>query len=323
MLAGLLFVVAGITAVIVADLLGTIFFAITIATVLLPVAGWIQNRGVPRWWASAATTVIAFLGGFAILLPIGIVLYLRRRQVITLLQSIPDRFAIEAFGLAYAVETADIRVIAVEYLRDLAVDIARASPLLAAKAGVFAFVIFALFLRREAVGRALMAPLPPEYRDIASALYDRYRETLFALYIMQAATAAATFVIATVIFTLLGYQFPITLGVIAGILQFLPVVGPSLVIIGVAAVDVSTGAVIRAVIVLVIGLIFIGVLPDAVIRPRLARETAGLPASLYFVGFVGGVLSLGPVGVIAGPLLVALLAELLLVLADEMSAGHS
>jgi predicted PurR-regulated permease PerM len=34
-----------------------------------------------------------------------------------------------------------------------------------------------------------------------------------------------------------------------------------------------------------------------------------MPATLYFIGFVGGVLSVGVVGVIAGPLIVALVAE--------------
>jgi hypothetical protein len=50
----------------------------------------------------------------------------------------------------------------------------------------------------------------------------------------------------------------------------------------------------------------IGVVPDAVIRPRLASWAADLPTSLYFIGFVDGVLTVGPVGSIAGPLVVEL-----------------
>ncbi len=44
-------------------------------------------------------------------------------------------------------------------------------------------------------------------------------------------------------------------------------------------------------------------------RPKLARYTTGLPASLYFVGFTGGVLTLGVIGFIAGPVVIALLVE--------------
>ena len=114
----------------------------------------------------------------------------------------------------------------------------------------------------------------------------------------------------------------ITLGVASGILQVLPVVGPSLVVLGIAALEVGAGQLSQAAIVTVLGLVLVAALPDALIRPRLARETARLPASLYFVGFTGGILSLGPVGVIAGPLVVALLGELLLLLADEMNTDH-
>jgi predicted PurR-regulated permease PerM len=56
-----------------------------------------------------------------------------------------------------------------------------------------------------------------------------------------------------------------------------------------------------------------------VIRTRLARETADLPGSLYFVGFVGGLLTLGPIGVIAGPLAVALVVEMGNLLTDELN----
>jgi len=320
-LTGLFAILLGLTAVIVVDLLATIFFGLTVATVLIPIARWIQDRGLPRWWASVIATIVAFGGGVAVVIPIIVVLYIRRQQAVALLNSIPDQFTIEAFDLVYTIETADLTRIAVGYLREVALAIARGTPLLVAQAFVFAFVVFALFLRRESIARALMAPVPPDYHDIILRLYDRFRETLFALYIIQAATAAGTFLIAVTFFAVLGYQYPVTLGVAAGILQFLPVVGPSLLVLGVAALEVSAGAIGQAAIVLIFGLLLVAALPDAVIRPRLARETARLPASLYFVGFTGGLLSLGPVGVIAGPLAVALLSEVLVLLADEMNSS--
>ena len=75
----------------------------------------------------------------------------------------------------------------------------------------------------------------------------------------------------------------------------------------------------RAALVFVLGSLLVAWLPDVVIRPRLARETADLPGSLYFVGFVGGLLTLGPVGVIAGPLAVALVVEMAELLTDELN----
>jgi predicted PurR-regulated permease PerM len=76
-----------------------------------------------------------------------------------------------------------------------------------------------------------------------------------------------------------------------------------------------------AILVFAVGGLVVGWLPDAVIRTRLARETADLPGSLYFIGFTGGLLSVGPVGFIAGALVVAFLVEASELLAAEVN-GH-
>ncbi|MDZ7701151.1 MAG: AI-2E family transporter [Halobacteriales archaeon] len=182
--------------------------------------------------------------------------------------------------------------------------------MLAAKLVVFGFVLFALVYRGDRLGTALLEPLPGTTRDVLRQLHVRIGETLFVLYFIQVATAAATFVLALAVFLALGIPAPVTLAVLAGVLQFLPVVGPSLVVLGIVLAELLAGDVAGAAVIGVVGIVVIGVLPDAVLRPRLARGAGRLPASLYFVGFTGGLLSLGPVGVIAGPVAVAIVLQL-------------
>lgn len=301
--------------------LATVFFAVTVATVLVPLYQWLRRRGLPRWWASAVSTVVAYVGGLSLLLPVGAVLYLRRTQFSNFLASLPDRVEISVAEFTYAVDTSDTTEWLADYLTDLAIGLVRAAPELVAHATVVGFVVFGLLLGRTRARRALLLPVPDGYHDVLQALHVRARDTLFALYVIQAATSLATFVVALIVFWSLGYPYPVTLAVAAGLLQFLPVVGPSLLVVGLAAYEASAGAYVPALLVLALGLTFIAFLPDAVLRPRLARETAGLPASLYFVGFTGGILSVGPVGIIAGPLVVALLVETLSILAREDGAG--
>jgi len=300
--------------------LATVFFAATVAIVLVPLYQWLRRRGLPAWWASAISTVIAFLSALLVSLPIVGVLYLRRAQLLGLLESLPDTIPVQVAGLTYVLDTGEATSRAATYLTRLAIDLVRAAPELAAHATVFAFVVFGILLGRTRLRRALLLPIPGAYHDVAEALHRRLRDTLFALYVIQAATALATFAVALVVFWGLGYTYPVTLAVAAGILQFLPVVGPSVLVVAIAAFEVSGGDVAGAALVLVLGLLFIGFMPDAVLRPRLARETAGLPASLYFVGFTGGILSLGAVGIIAGPLIIALLIESLSLLSREVNA---
>jgi predicted PurR-regulated permease PerM len=161
--------------------------------------------------------------------------------------------------------------------------------------------------------------VPVGYRDAAVALHERTKDTLQAIYLLQIATAVGTFAMALPTFWALGYDYPVTMAVMAGILQFLPVIGPSLLIGAVAIYHLSVGDVDAAVLMVIVGGVVIAYLPDAIIRPRLAAMTADMPGSLYFVGFIGGLLTVGPIGVIMGPLAVALFTESVTQLSEEVA----
>jgi predicted PurR-regulated permease PerM len=319
-LAVVLVAVSAITLVILQGLVGTIFFAVTVAYVLTPFVDRLEREGVPSWWASAGATAAAFAFGLALFLPIGAVLYLRRRSALALLRALPDSLALSVGEFTYVVESGDAAAFVARQLTRVAIGIARATPVLAAKLVVFAFVVFALLYRGDRLGRALLAPVPADYHDIAVAIHERVRGVLRSLYVIQAVTSIVTFVVALGLFLALGVRYPVTLAAVAGLLQFLPVVGPSLVIAALVLAALMAGDVGGAVLMGVLGFVLVGFLPDALVRPRLARDSARLPASLYFVGFTGGLLSLGPVGVVAGPLVVAVLAEVLSMLAAEVQA---
>lgn len=318
-LAGLLALLGLLAAAVLFDVLGTVFFAITVAYVLVPLHERLVRRGVPPWWASAVATTVAFLAVLALFAAFGFLLYRRRGELLRFLLSLPESLTIEAFGFAYTVDATVLLAPTREFVTDVALAVARIAPVLAIKATLFVLLVFALLIQRGRARRALLGPVPMAYRDVAAALHERTRETLFAIYVLQAATAAATFLVAFPLFALLDYEFVLTLALVAGLLQFLPIVGPSFLVALLAVYRVAEGDVGAAVLVLVLGGVLVGWLPDAVVRPRLARETAHLPGSLYFVGFTGGLLSLGPIGFIAGPLVVALLAEATALLATEVN----
>jgi predicted PurR-regulated permease PerM len=219
--------------------------------------------------------------------------------------------------MSFVIDVSALIVRARAAVVDIGFDIAGAAPVLALKAFLFVFLVYGLLLRPGNVRRATLRLVPGEYHDVVLALHRCVRDTLYALYVLQAATALGTFVVAYVVFTLLGYDSAFTLSVFSGLLQFIPVLGPSLLVAAVAVGQALAGEVTAALLVASTGLVLIGFLPDALIRPRLASLTTGMPASLYFVGFTGGTLSLGVVGVIAGPLVVALLVEVVELITDE------
>ena len=322
MLVGLLAGTLVLAGVVLFDVLSTVFFAVTVAYVLYPARRWLVGRGFPVWAASAAVAAGAFALVLVVLAPLAFVLYRRRRTLIDLLRTIPATVEVPLGEFTYVVETAGLVAGAQSVLRELAVGTASAAPVLALELLLFAILLYALMLRPMAAGETLLGVVPPEYHDVVRALDDRVRDTLFGIYVLQAATAAGTFIVAFVVFFLLGYGAPFTLAVVAGLLQFVPVVGPSVLVGSLAVVDLLAGEVTRAVLVTVIGLVLVGFAPDAVIRPRLAEWAAHLPMSLYFIGFTGGILTVGPVGFIAGPLAVAVLVEVVSLLADEDASSR-
>ncbi|MDB9280589.1 AI-2E family transporter [Halorubrum ezzemoulense] len=323
-LLGVLFVaMAALTAVALAEVLRTVLFAVTVAYVLYPLRQRLVGRGLSRRIACVVSTGVAFVGATLLVAPLLYTLYRRRSELIALLEGVPDLVPITVGGFQTVVEIAPYVAAAETWIRGVAIAVAGAAPVLVLEVVVFTFLVYGILYRPRAVEAAVFGVVPPEYHDIPTRLHERTRQTLYSIYVLQAATAAATFVLAVAVFRTLGYGSPVLLAVIAGVLQFIPVVGPSILIVALGALDFLVGATGRAAAVLVIGLVVVAFVPDAVIRTRLAGWTGKISPGLYFVGFVGGILTLGAVGVIVGPLAVSLLLEAIDMLSEHVDPTDS
>lgn len=316
-LVGLLVVSVAIAAFVLARVIATVFFAVTVAYVLYPAREFLRRRGLSRTQTAAALAGLTFGAVSMVAAALGFVLYRRRRALFELLRSIPAEVTVPLGEATYTFGTADLLATAQAALTSLAVAAAAAAPVILLKFVLFAILLFGLLVRPVAAGRALLGVVPTMYHDVVFAYHERVRETLNGIYVLQVATAAGTFAVALAVFFALGYEAVFTLAVVAALLQFIPVVGPGVLVAVLAVVDFVSGNPTRAVLVAILGAVFVGLLPDLVIRPRLAEYAASLPTSLYFIGFTGGVLTVGAVGFIAGPLAVALVVETVILLSDS------
>jgi predicted PurR-regulated permease PerM len=316
-LAGLFVVLAILAGVVLRAVLQTVVFAITVAYVLYPLKRWLVRRRLSDRVASALATTLVFVAVVIIFAPLVTTLYQRRDRFIDFLQTAPDSISVSFGTLSASVSTEPIISRLILILRDVAVNLAVAVPGLALQLGLFVLLLYALLLRPTAIREGLLGAVPEQYHDILLRLHDRTRRTLFSLYILQVATAFGTFVISLVLFWALGYGAVLSLAVIAGILQFIPILGPSVLIVALVANDILAGDPSRGVALLVLGLVLVAFLPDAVLRTKLSETTGEIAPSLYFIGFVGGVLTVGPIGIIVGPLAVALLTESVTLLAEN------
>lgn len=307
-LVGVLVAIAIVTTIALFEILGTVFLAITVAYVLSPARRWLRRRLGPVS-STILVTVGAVLGIVAIFAPIAVVLFVRFDEVVALLATLPDVVQIGVGPLAYEITLQDLIALAEGWLRRVAVRVSAVLPAVLVKFALFGFVVFALLHNERDISTRILGVVPPVHRDVIEALHRRARDTLFAIYVLQGATALATTLLAIPVFLAFGYSSWVALAVFAGILQFVPVIGPSLLILALTVGELLMGDPVRAVGILVVGGVLVAAVPDVIVRPELAQRTIKLSSTLYFIGFVGGLLSLGPIGIIAGPLLVALLVE--------------
>lgn len=275
-LAGVLGGVLLLSYVVLSAVLTTVVFAVTVAYVLYPLRRLLSQWGLSRRLASAAATLGAFLACLVFLAPLPILVYLRQAELVATLEQIPNAVTYTVGGGEYTLEVGPVQDSILEFVRTLAVDMLVAAPRIALEALLFVLVLYGVLYRPTAVREAIFGFVPSEYHYIVDRLHGRTQTTLYSIYVIQAATAAATFAIAVVLFILLGYTSPFWLALFAGVLQFVPVLGPSILLLLLAAVDVLILELpVRAVAVLGLGLLFIALAPDVVLRPKFASR-AGL-----------------------------------------------
>lgn len=113
-----------------------------------------------------------------------------------------------------------------------------------------------------------------------------------------------------------GVPFSVLWGVATAFCALLPVGGSALVSIPAAIYLFLQGENVRAIILLVWCLGFVGMV-DNILKPLLIGNRLGLPVLLLFFGILGGISLFGAVGIILGPALFALLRALLALYSEE------
>lgn len=117
-------------------------------------------------------------------------------------------------------------------------------------------------------------------------------------------------VIAVIGYSLLGYPYGVFLGVITGIFQLIPVVGPWPVYGLLAVFEFCSGDYTKLIFVVLFGL-FLS-LSDMYIRPALSSHYADIPSLVLLIGFLAGPLAYGIVGFVVGPLVLGITYAILI-----------
>ncbi len=122
--------------------------------------------------------------------------------------------------------------------------------------------------------------------------------SLFHVFLI---TAGATGVIATIGFYVLGVPYPLLFGMLVGLLEIIPFLGSSAVVWPMAIYYALIGDFRMAIALAILATIFLSVMPEEVIRPRLAQRGARVHPIITILAFTAPLFVIGIYGVILGP----------------------
>jgi predicted PurR-regulated permease PerM len=171
------------------------------------------------------------------------------------------------------------------------------------------FTLFYLFRDGERIRQAAYDMVPIE-RVQAHDIAIRTRDVIGATVNGVLVIAAIQGTLGTIIFTILGLPSPLLWGVVMFFFSMIPMAGAFLVWVPAAAYLTLTGAYLRAAILVGWGVLVIGTI-DNFLSPRLVGHRASLHELLIFFAVLGGLEVFGVLGLVIGPVVVAITLALI------------
>lgn len=180
---------------------------------------------------------------------------------------------------------------------------------------VMLIALFFFFLNGESYYHSLidMLPFSSEHKKaVAGKVHDTFVAVINGVFLIALVQGFLT----GVGFALFGLPFPVFWGSLAAIVALFPVGGAALVWFpGVLFLYVK-GSVMRSILLLFWGLVFV-TLPDNIVKPILIGRKAKIPTFFLFISILGGLSAYGVFGILLGPIVVTMLTAFIQIYREE------
>src|SRR5262249_45709099 len=171
--------------------------------------------------------------------------------------------------------------------------------------------LFALFffLRDGESIAAHIRRLLPFGEDQREGVLRQVGDLIYASVIAGLAVAAVQGLLGGLAFWVLGLHAPVVWGTVMGFFSLIPVAGAWVIWFPVAVWLMATGDVTRGLILAAIGTGLVGT-ADNVLRPLLLSGRSSMNGLVTFIALLGGVAAFGFIGLIFGPVVIAVTLSL-------------
>ncbi len=172
---------------------------------------------------------------------------------------------------------------------------------------IMLFTLFFFFRDGDRMFTALrnLIPMDPVHKD---AVFHRLYETISAVMRGMVVTAIAQGLLTWIGLALVDVPYAAFLGVAAGFMALVPLIGAAGVWIPCAVYLAAAGLPLRAVVLVGYGTLVISMV-DNILRPLLIGGRTRLPTIFLFFGMLGGIQAYGVLGIFLGPVLLSIVVS--------------
>ncbi len=158
---------------------------------------------------------------------------------------------------------------------------------------------------------SLKKVVPDEWKEFIDALIFRGHLTLDGVIKSWFAIALFKTIVSFIGFYILGFSRPVLMGIVVGILELIPVIGPYIFWMTLVLIEILQFNYLIALLTFLFGLIFLTIIPDFYLKPKITAEEAEVNTMLIFIGFFAGITVFGISGIVLGPVILSLAKEVL------------
>ena len=293
---------------IVSGLLDAILLSVVLAYMIRPLAKRVE-RYTPHYIAT-------FIAIFMVITPIlaGLVLsgYQIGQDILELSHQIPDleeRFNKQNIVL-YMSQYIDMSVAIFifdqleEILKDIGQELIKSGIIVSIPLYLLIQLIFIPFITFYLISdrRKIQDRLVSMYDGpLWGQLLEQGDQILSGIFVGQFLTAIITGIIAAAGFWMLGVPYASVLGFLVGVSELLPIIGSKVVGGFLVIVYFLIGDFTKAISLALFSLVFLWILTDIIIRPKIVSAGSKVHPLLVILGFIGGSMVMGTTGFIIGP----------------------
>jgi predicted PurR-regulated permease PerM len=274
------------------ELLIWFVFAVVLSILFNPAIDFLQRRKIPR----ILSTIFIYVGFFGILsLLIYLIVPIFVHEIQQFITAFPQYFekispSLKGLGFEAFDNFGNFIQIFKSYVEAMGDNVFNSLIIFFGGISSTLFVIataFFISLEQNAIEKTLMVLFPKRYETYALHLFERCEKRVTGWFAVRLLACLFIGVASYAAFLILNVKYPFTLALFAGVLNFVPYVGP-LVTAAVLFFIVFPTEMVKAVFVLIVFML-IQQIENNVISPILMRKIVGLPPALVLLALaVGG-----------------------------------